>query len=212
MTQTHEHRQGYIMNTNEQDTSHDTSNNTIKHIRRNISLKDIYVETPDVLPIPVCIPENTFFKVRPDRKLNVCVMEDEGTWYLVSKAIVNGKHIAISRNVLHATLYQCITEEGRYFILPCYMKHKKPDATADDYDMTLQGTINQSILEDRWISLEYLKDFQEYEFLAASDDDLENISDWPDSGTFEETIAAAFQDDLYIDSKDHPLFKHFFNL
>jgi len=199
-------------NTNEDDSSNDTSNKTIKHIRRSIPLKDIYVGTPNILTIPVCIPVNTFFKVRPDRNLDVCVIEDEGTWYLVSKAIVNEYPKAISMNVFHATLYQCLTEEGKYFILPSYMKHKIPDATADDYDMTLHGTINDSIINGSWVSLEYIEDLKAYEFNAASTNPLEDNSNWPDSGSFEETIAAAFQGDLYIDSTDHPMFKNFWNI
>jgi len=189
-----------------------SSNNKQHLIRKSIPLKDIYVEIPNVISVPVCIPEEVFFKVRPDRKVDVSVMEHEGVWYLISKTIMNQFADVIPVNVLHARLYHCLTEEGTYFILPAYMKHIKPDTKSDFYEISLHGTLEESIQEGSWVSLEYSEILKEYQFAGSGTNPLEDNTKWPKSGTFEETIAGAFQGDLYIDSNDHPLYEQLWTL
>jgi len=146
--------------------------------------------------ISVMIPKNTFFKIYPDRQIEVSIAYSNNRWYLFENSIA-AYYQGQLKKLSQATLYQGITEEGKNFILPVV----KP---WPGYTQSWYQSLNDIVKDatDKYLKIESDTSIDSY--IVVDEKRLTNKVQWPQDD-FEDLLAAAFPDEHYVDHEDHPL-------
>jgi len=162
----------------------------------DVSYQDNEHYHDEEMNINVMIPKNTFFKIHPEKCLEVSIAYHNKHYYLFSSDIASrykGKLIKLSK----AKIYQGITEEGDSFILPVV---KPWPGYSSKWQATLTARVESA--KTSYISMEIDDDIKCY--VLVDEKRLTNRVQWPEV-TFGEIITAAFPDDYYVEDDENPI-------
>jgi len=144
----------------------------------------------------VMIPKNTYFKIYPDRQIDVSVAHNNGHWYLFDNTIADDLQGQLKK-LSQATLYQGITETGQSFILPVV---KPWPGYTDSWYRSLSHIADQAT--DKYLKIECDSSINNYAIVEEKR--LTNQVQWPQDD-FDEIISTAFPDEYYVNHDRHPL-------
>jgi len=187
-----------FMQANTPMTNENSVNNT--QLKRRINLSAItHTNTQPSAQgnhISVMVPKNTFFKIYPDRQIEVSIAYNNNRFYLFDNSIADYYQGQLKK-LSQATLYQGITEAGKSFILPV----TKPWPGYTEHWYHSLSDIVKSATE-KYLKIE--SDISVDSYIVLDEKRLTNQVQWP-QGDFDEIITAAFPDEYYVSHEDHPL-------
>jgi len=179
-------------------TNENSINNTQVNRRINLSAITNNNSQPiaSSLKTTVMTPKNTFFKIYPDRQVDVSIAHNNGHWYLFDNNIADFYQGQLKK-LSQATLYQGITEAGQSFILPVV---KPWPGYTDSWYRSLSDIADSAT--EKYLKIECDSSINSYAIVEEKR--LTNQVQWPQD-IFAEILTAAFPDEYYVDQEDHPL-------
>jgi len=166
----------------------------------------------DNLIIDPCMLEGEFFRIHPMRQVYLNINKADKNWYALSSQLAD-EYDEIA-NIVTATLFQGVTEQGESFILPLLDIDISDCACGEMECDTCRDLVSLHSKRDD-VSLAIEKAKKEWVKIAGCEDAIyvmdskkikKNQLNWPYQD-FEATLKLAFYGNFFIESADHPKFK-----